>query len=158
MGITGHKSVVNMRAFVFIIVFLATHVAVADDNRARVNYMLHCQGCHLPSAEGVVDRVPRMKDFLGYYMHSEDGRRFIVQVPGVSTAQISDDEVAELMNWLLVTYSRNELPDQYLPYTAAEVSRLRDSPEPDPLVTRVRILRAIAEDLPALASEQEQYE
>ena len=50
--------------------------ALADDRRAQVNYMLHCQGCHLPEAEGFEGKVPPMKDYVGYFLHSQDGREF----------------------------------------------------------------------------------
>ena len=63
------------------ILLLLCPLAVADDRRAEVNYMLHCQGCHLPNAEGFDGRVPPMKDFVGYFLHSEEGRRFVVRDP-----------------------------------------------------------------------------
>ena len=67
---------------------LALGVVRADDDRAHDSYMLHCQGCHLANTEGVPGHVPRMKDFLGYFLHSEEGRAFIVQVPPFSPAGV----------------------------------------------------------------------
>lgn len=124
--------------------------AIADDRRAQVNYMLHCQGCHLPRAEGVEGRVPPMKDFVGYFLHSEEGRDFLIRVPGVAHSALSNDEVAELMNWLLTTYSANQLPAEYVPYSETEVDVLRADPEKDPEATRAIILANIASTLPAL--------
>lgn len=123
----------------------------ADNDRAHVNYMLHCQGCHLPDASGTGEDVPRMNGFLGYFLHGEEGRAFIVQVPGVSTAQLPDDEIAELLNWLLERYSPGELPADFVPYTAAEVRTLRQTPEDDPGRRRKAVLRDIAEANPALS-------
>jgi hypothetical protein len=37
----------------------------------------------------------------------------------------SDHDIAELMNWLLNTYSRAELPQDFQPYSAEEVALLR---------------------------------
>ncbi len=127
--------------------------ALADDDRARFNYMIHCQGCHLPEAEGYRDRVPRMNNFLGYFLHSREGRDFVIRVPGVSLAQLPDDEIAELMNWLINAYSAEQRPDEFVPYTESEVNALRKSPEADPLATRLRILEAIAAEQPDLAQE-----
>lgn len=127
--------------------------ADADDNRARFNYIIHCQGCHLPDASGYLDKVPRMNNFLGYFLHSREGRDFIIRVPGVSMAALPDDEIAELMNWLINVYSAAQRPDEFVPYTQSEVNILRQSPEPDPLTTRSRILRAIAAEQPDLAQE-----
>ena len=128
-------------------------VAIADDQQATSDYLLHCQGCHLPQAVGVPGHVPRMNNFLGYYLHSEAGRQFVVQVPGAATANLTDARLANLMNWLLLTYSAAQLPDNFKPYSVDEIARLRPNLEPDPEVTRVRILQSIAVDLPALASE-----
>lgn len=132
---------------------LLSSVVAADNNRAHINYLIHCQGCHLPEAVGVPDRVPRMKDFLGYFLHSAQGREFLVRVPGVSTSSLSDSETAELMNWLIKTYSVEQAPQTYVPYTEAEVSALRKRPEPDPEKTRQIILAEIAKSLPTLAQE-----
>jgi len=132
---------------------LAAFVASADDRRAQANYMLHCQGCHLPGAEGSEGRVPPMNDFVGYFLHSQAGREFLIRVPGVAHAALSDDEVTELMNWLLQRFSRAQLPKQFEPFTVAEVSRLRADVEQAPDVTRVRILSKISADDPSLEIE-----
>jgi len=131
-------------------------VASADDHRARVNYMINCQGCHLPEAVGFAGKVPRMKDFVGYFLHSQEGREFVIRVPGVATARLPDDELAELMNWLLLTHSAAQLPQPFVPFSTEEVAALRPDLEADPETTRMRILRQIATRLPALASDLQQ--
>ena len=128
-------------------------VAGADDHRASVNYMIHCQGCHLPDAIGFSGKVPRMKNFVGYFLHSKEGREFVIRVPGVATASLPDDELAELMNWLLLTHSAEQLPDPFEPFSVEEVGALRPDLEGNPDKTRMRILEKIAEDLPSLARE-----
>ena len=138
---------------VTVALLLACSVVYADDERARFNYQLHCQGCHLPDARGFPGKVPRMTDFVGYFLHSQAGREFLVRVPGVAGSQLSDAEIAEVMNWLLRTFSEGQLPDQYLPFTESEVSQLRAEQETDPEARRAEILAEIAADLPALATE-----
>lgn len=139
------------RAFLVVALLGAAGAAGADDRRAAVNYMLHCQGCHLPGAAGVEGKVPAMKDFVGWFLHSEEGREFVIRVPGVSQSALDDNELAELVNWILLTNSKQQLPDDFRPFSAAEVGRLRSAPEPDPQKTRVRILARIATSLPELA-------
>ena len=136
-----------------LILLLVCCSALADDERAHVNYMLHCQGCHLPDAEGMEGRVPPMKDFVGYFLHSEEGREFLIRVPGVAQSALGSDELAELMNWLVITHSADELPDNFRPFTGVEVDKLRMSPVADPEAARERLLAEIASEDPALGAE-----
>lgn len=114
--------------------------------------MLHCQGCHLPNAEGFEGKVPPMKDFVGFFLHSEPGRDFLIRVPGVAHSALSSDEVAELMNWLLQSFSVDQLPEPFTPYTGEEVELLRADPEHDPEDARRRILSELAAVLPGVAA------
>jgi hypothetical protein len=91
-----------------------------------------------------------MNGFVGYFLHSDEGRRFIIQVPGVSKSSLSDAELSDLMNWVVREYSAEQMPDNFVPYTAAEIGRLRRNPEADPLQRRGEVLLAIAENVPAL--------
>jgi len=95
--------------------------------------------------------VPRMKDFVGYFLHSQEGREFLLRVPGVSTSALDSDQLTELMNWLVRAYSAEQVPAEFSPFTVIEVATLRQAPEADPETTRKRILATIAVDLPALA-------
>jgi hypothetical protein len=132
---------------------LAANAVCADDRRAQVNYMLHCQGCHLPDTEGFPGKVPPMKNFVGYFLHSEEGREFLIRVPGVAQSALDDDEISELMNWLIQTHSAEQLPGDFRPFTSDEVARLRRNPVRDPDNIRGDILGRIAQQLPQLAAE-----
>mgnify|MGYP001811748657 CR=1 FL=1 len=135
-----------------ILALLLSGATFADDRRAEVNYMLHCQGCHLPKAEGMDGRVPPLKDFVGNFLHSREGRDFLIRVPGVAHSALSNEEVAELMNWLLESFSAGQLPDPFIPYTQEEVEALRSDPERNPGAARLRILSALAMKLPDVAA------
>ena len=108
----------------------------ANEILARQNYILNCQGCHLPDGSGSKGNVPKMNDFVGYFLHVPGGREFIVQVPGAASAPISDRELADVMNWMLLNFSRNELPDPFEPYSAEEIGKLREEPLIDILQRR----------------------
>jgi len=125
--------------------------ALADEERAEVNYMLHCQGCHLPEAAGFAGRVPPMRDFAGFFLHSDEGREYLVRVPGVAGSALPDAEIAELLNWLLERYSNEQLPAEFQPFTAAEVAALRTNPVHDPARAREAILADLARRMPRLA-------
>ncbi|MEO0998657.1 MAG: cytochrome c [Pseudomonadota bacterium] len=128
-------------------------LAHADDATARNNYALHCLGCHLPEARGFPGRVPRMNAFAGYFLHSPEGREYLIRVAGVATAQLSNEAITELMNWMLTTYSAEQLPADFEPYSVAEVGALRQRPEPDPYRARAVILARLAAVVPAVADE-----
>ncbi|MCH8334804.1 MAG: hypothetical protein IIC61_02830 [Proteobacteria bacterium] len=149
-------SKISARCLVVALAMGLVPVAGADDHRARINYMIHCQGCHLPEAVGFAGKVPRMKDFVGYFLHSKEGREFVIRVPGVATSSLPDDKLTEMMNWLLLTYSSEQLPEPFVPFSVAEVAALRPDLETNPEKTRMRILRQIAQELPSLAVELEQ--
>ncbi|MDJ0927037.1 MAG: cytochrome c [Gammaproteobacteria bacterium] len=121
--------------------------ATDDAARARVDYALNCQGCHLARGEGFAGKVPRMTDFVGYYMHSEDGRAFLIQVPGVALSPLNDADTARLMNWMLTEFSAAQLPADYRPYTVDEVAALRRQPENDPNRRRAEVLAKISRQL-----------
>lgn len=114
-----------------------------DSERARLNYMLNCQGCHLPDGSGVEDAVPRMNGFVGNFLHVPGGRDFLVRVPGSANAALDDAALAELLNWILVTMSPAELPPDWTPYTAGEVRELRAAPLREVEKVRARLVRSI---------------
>ena len=102
--------------------------AVANEVLARQNYILNCQGCHLPDGSGSEGNVPKMNDFVGYFLQVPGGREFLVQVPGAAGAPISNQELADVMNWMLLNFSKNELPEPFVPYSAEEIGKLRKEP------------------------------
>ncbi len=105
--------------------------------QARLHYMQHCMGCHTPDGSGAPEKgIPSMRDMLGKFLAQPGGREFIVQVPGVMNAALSDAEVAQLMNWLLPQVSAASLPADTRPYTGAEIARLRQNRPLDVPATR----------------------
>jgi mono/diheme cytochrome c family protein len=121
--------------------------APVDAQRARLNYMLNCQGCHLPDGSGVEDAVPQMNGFVGNFLHIPGGREFLVRVPGSANAALDDASLAELLNWILVTMSPAELPPSWMPYTAAEVGKLRSAPLREVEEVRARLVQSIEQQL-----------
>lgn len=114
---------------------------VENANRAKVNYMLNCQGCHGPDGTGTNDgSVPTMKNFLGNFLHVEGGREFLVRVPGSANAAMSDAALAEVLNWMLPKISKQQMPRDFKPYTAQEVKRLRAQPLQDVIGERERLI------------------
>ena len=49
----------------------------------RVDYMLHCMGCHLTTGEGDPPTVPSAAK-MALFLQVEGGRQYLVRVPGVT--------------------------------------------------------------------------
>lgn len=122
---------------------VAEDVAGVNADRARINYMLNCQGCHLPDGGGVGD-IPQMKNFVGNFLKVPGGRAFLVQVPGSANAALDDAALAELLNWMLLEISAAQLPEDFEPYTAAEVGQYRAVPLSDVNAVRLPLIQKIA--------------
>lgn len=121
---------------------------MASDERAQSNYMIHCQGCHMPQGEGTPDgTVPMLAGFVGRFLYVDGGREFLVRVPGSANTLLENRDLAELLNWILSTMSPEELPDSFLPYTPDEVGDLRKSPLAEVAQTRKALVAAIEENL-----------
>ncbi|MEM7278653.1 MAG: cytochrome c, class I [Pseudomonadota bacterium] len=141
----------RLSRIVFAAGLLAAAPSFADDARAKNNYLIHCQGCHLPNAIGMQGKVPPMNDFVGFFMHSQQGREYLIRVPGVAGSTLSDAHLAELMNWLLITHSNPQMPEKVRLFSAGEVGKLRRSPLFDPEKRRIEVLRSLAKEEPGLA-------
>jgi mono/diheme cytochrome c family protein len=103
---------------------LATTAPATDF--ARQNYLLHCAGCHLPDGTGSApNEVPTLHRIPGEFVKVPRGREFLAQVPGIVYSPLSDSEVAEILNWVLMKFNREVLPTDFTQYTAAEVAKYR---------------------------------
>jgi hypothetical protein len=103
---------------------------------ARTDYLLHCAGCHLPQGKGVPPEVPTLVGSLGRIAASEEGRDYIARVPGASQAPISDAQLAAVLNWVLLEFNSETLPESFRPLTAREVGKSRSRVLSDPLKMR----------------------
>lgn len=88
------------------------------------DYSRNCQGCHGHLGHSVTE-VPALKGRVGLFTRTPEGRAYLIQVPNVTQAMLSDERLAAMMNWVLEEYSRDQLAPAFQPYTAEEVARLR---------------------------------
>ncbi len=109
--------------------FAGDHYAELGINaaRAKFNYQMLCQGCHIPSGEGGAG-VPNMKDQVGYFLHLPAGREYLVRVPGSANSALNDERLTELLNWGLLEFGGDSLAADWQPYSVAEVSAARQQP------------------------------
>ena len=125
----------------FLVALVATP-SYADD---RADYLLHCGGCHLPDGRGTPPEVPSLRDELGKIVTISGGREYLVQVPGSSQAPVSDQVLANIINWILVEFNEQTLSADFVPLSEDEVSKARKFTLADPLKRREEIWRSYAE-------------
>ncbi|MGC1676570.1 MAG: cytochrome c [Candidatus Binataceae bacterium] len=116
------------RALAIVTAALALTLAAPLASRAAPPaelYTLNCWGCHGAGATGIPGTVPRLAHSMGYFLRIPEGRAYLVQVPGVENSALDDAQTATILNWMLETFSRTELPPDFKPYTAAEVKTYR---------------------------------
>jgi mono/diheme cytochrome c family protein len=101
---------------------------VASEARAKMNWMLHCQGCHQPDATGSANGAPPMANVVARFLSIDGGREYLTRVPGVANAGLGDEDLAELLNWTLATFDRDHVPADFAPYTAEEIRTGRAHP------------------------------
>ncbi|MDP1790428.1 MAG: cytochrome c [Methylibium sp.] len=114
--------------------------SVAVTTSVRSQYVVHCAGCHgLDGAGSHVGNVPDMRK-LGHFLRVPGGREFVIRVPGVMGSGLSDQQVADVTNWVLTTLAPASLPVDHVPYDAAEVQRARADPLVDVAAARAGLL------------------
>jgi len=109
--------------------------------KPQADYMLNCQGCHLPDGTGAPGKVPSLRTSLAPLAQSEAGRRYLVQVPGAAQSALSDAELAQVLNWMVRTLSAPPRP-QFREFTPQEVARQRATPLIAVRAARARLLGA----------------
>lgn len=116
--------------------------AVADP---RIDYMLHCQGCHGPDGSGATGAAPSFRGQVGKFLHVPGGREYLIRVPGTSRSELNDAATAALLNWLVLEFSAAQAPADFAPFTEAEVASLRRPAFSDPGSVRRALLEKMGE-------------
>jgi hypothetical protein len=101
---------------------------VENAQRAWQNWTLNCQGCHRLDGTGSATTSPSLAGTVAKFLWVPGGREYLGRVPGVATSPLSNGDLAELMNWMLWRFDRQNLPATFAPYTAAEIGQLRTQP------------------------------
>ncbi len=134
-----------IRAAVVVLLLAGSSALWATEQR-QLDYMLNCQGCHLPDGSGNPQRqVPAFPGQLGKFLGVPGGREYLVQVPGSALSGLSDEALAGVLNWMLETFSREQLPADFKPYSGAELRTWRQHVPADVGQVRRDLLERIAQ-------------
>ncbi len=90
------------------------------------DYVEHCSGCHGMQGNSAPADIPVLRDRVGYFMCSQEGRDYLIRLPNVAFSAITDNqELADMMNFVVFGLGGNSAPRGTKPFTAAEVAKLR---------------------------------
>ena len=123
---------------------LAGYAVAGDKNaaKARIDYMLHCSGCHGMDGLGKPEKgIPRFADQVGHFLRVPEGRAFVMQVPGLLGVRLPDERAAAVTNWMIREFAGASLPTDFTPYSADEARRHRESRPADIIGRRDEIYR-----------------
>jgi len=90
------------------------------------DYVEHCSGCHGMQGNSAPAEIPVLRDRVGYFMCTKEGREYLIRLPNVAYSAIADNqELADMMNFVVFGLGGASAPTDAKPFTAAEVARLR---------------------------------
>ena len=90
------------------------------------DYVEHCSGCHGMQGNSAPAEIPVLRDRVGYFMCTKEGRDYLIRLPNVAYSAIGDNqELADMMNFVVFGLGGRSAPKGARPFTAAEVARLR---------------------------------
>lgn len=120
---------------------LAAPVLSAQEYSAAVNYQLRCAGCHGQDGRGVPEGgIPPFPGYVDGFFSSKNSRLYLMHVPGVNGASLTDREIAAVMNYVGERWGE---PGARKPFTTEEVTSLRAEPVENVVVLR----RQVTEEL-----------
>ena len=111
------------------------------------DYVEHCSGCHGMQGNSAPAPIPVLRDRVGYFMCTKEGRDYLIRLPNVAYSAIDDNqELADMMNFVVFGLGGSSAPRTAKPFTAAEVARLRrDALATQSLIAaRARIVAALS--------------
>ena len=89
---------------------------------------------------------------MARFLRISAGRAYLVQVPGSSQSLLSDRELAELLNAMVMRFDRGNLPKCFRPYSEREVALTRRPALSDALKVRAGLLKSLEANPPKAAS------
>ncbi len=115
----------SLRAFALLGLLAATPAA-AQERSPHANYVLRCAGCHAMDGSGhSAGGIPDFRNLVGAFARDETGRTYLMHVPGVIGASLSDTEIAAVLNYITDNWGGDSVPTGFVPFTGAEVGVLR---------------------------------
>lgn len=96
---------------------------------AKSLYVLKCSGCHRIDGTGAPEAgIPPFPGFIAPLARNPDGRVYIAHVPGIVGSRLSNEQLVEVLNYVIDEWSGEEDTSSTPRFTAEEFARLRAVP------------------------------
>ena len=104
---------------------LAVTLGVTTLTPVQATYLERCGGCHGIQGHSAPGAVPSLRGQVSYFLCFPEARAYLVRLPSLASSPLTDDELAQLMNF--VVFDLGGASNQRR-YSAEEVSELRSRP------------------------------
>ena len=116
-------------------------LAFAGDGKAVYNQF--CASCHMANGQGTPGVFPPLANWAGNFVKEDDGRAVLVHIAAFGMqgqisvlgktyngfmppyAQLSNEQIADLFNYILGEWNKDLLPKDFKPFAADEVAKYR---------------------------------
>jgi hypothetical protein len=120
-----------VKGLAVLVLLLAPSMACAEPalpelTTPQSDYVEHCSGCHGMQGDSAPAEIPVLRGRVGYFLCTQEGREYLIRLPNVAYSAITDDqELADMMNFVVFGLGGNSAPKGAKPFSASEVARLR---------------------------------
>jgi hypothetical protein len=94
----------------------------------QLHYLESCGGCHGIDGMSSPQHVPALRGSVGQFLCTAAGREYLVRLPNVAFADVNDQVLADVMNFVVFGLGGASTPVGTKPYSSGEVATLRRRP------------------------------
>ena len=124
---------------------------VAAERSATKNYILRCLGCHGADGTGAAQQgIPPFPGLVDPLYNDEKGRTYLLHVPGVTSSSLTDNEIAEVLNYVADRWAKE--PEKIQRFTLQEVQARKQVKVTDVVALRRSLTEHFREQGVELAS------
>lgn len=121
-----------------------TLAALRSNTPAHKDYLLHCAGCHgLDGAGAPRQGVPDFRHSAGVFTRTASAREYLIRVPGSSGSLLTDQELANVLNWIVAEFGADAVAPDFHPFSAGEVHTARPHFYTDPAIARKQVAKEL---------------
>lgn len=116
----------------FVQVSAGEQAAVTHLSEVQSVYLQHCGGCHGVQGTSAPREVPSLRGQVGNFLCTAEGRAYLVRLPNIALAPVSDQMLADVMNFVVFDIgAASGASADARRFTPAEVAQLRARPLTD---------------------------